>query len=180
MGQSKLLLPVDGRPVVRHAAERLLAAGVSPLVIVVGADEAAVRAALDGLAAAIVVNPNPAAGQASSLIAGIRALPADVTAVMVALGDQPFVPAEVYTGLRYALESSGKAIAAPRYRDGLGNPVLFRAEVFPELVVLGGDRGARSVVERDPARVAMVDFAIPMPVDVDTPEDYARLREEPV
>jgi molybdenum cofactor cytidylyltransferase len=144
--------------------------------VVVGADETPVRSALAGLGAQIVVNANPAAGQASSLVAGIRALPRDATAVVVALGDQPFVPAEVFGGLIYALQSSGKAIAAPRYRDGLGNPVLFRAEVFSELLALGGDRGARSIVERDPHRVAMVDFAVPMPEDVDTPEDYARLR----
>jgi molybdenum cofactor cytidylyltransferase len=115
-------------------------------------------------------------------VAGVKALPAGCEAVLVALGDQPYLPPEVVRDLIYAFESTGKAMAAPRYRDGLGNPVLFRAEVFPELLTLRGDRGARSVLERDSARVALVDFDRPMPEDVDTPEDYARLRsrEEPV
>ena len=60
--------------------------------------------------------------------------------------------------------------------------MLFRAAVFPELLALGGDRGARAVVARDEARVALVEVDRPMPEDVDTPDDYARLRsrEEPV
>jgi molybdenum cofactor cytidylyltransferase len=69
----------------------------------------------------------------------------------------------------------GKTIAAPRYADGLGNPVLFAASVFPELLALPGDRGARAVVERDPSRLAVVDIRSSMPRDIDTPEDYERL-----
>jgi molybdenum cofactor cytidylyltransferase len=137
---------------------------------------------LSGLPVQIVVNPHPEAGQASSLVAAVKGLPAETTAVAVALGDQPFLPPDVVPALVYALDSTGKAIAAPRYRDGVGNPVLFRARVFAEILALQGDRGARSVVERDPGRVALVPFDRPMPDDVDTPEDYARLRslEEPV
>ncbi len=176
MGRPKLLLPVGGKPVVRHAAERLLDAGVSPLMAVVGHEEAQVRAALAGLSVDFVMNPDPAAGQASSLVAGIRALPPGVGAVLVALGDQPFVPVRVTEGLIYAFRSAGKAIAAPRYRDGLGNPVVFGVEVFPELLALTGDRGARGVIERDPSRVTLVDFDESMPQDVDTQADYDRLR----
>jgi molybdenum cofactor cytidylyltransferase len=182
MGRVKLLLALEGRPVVRHAAERVLASGVAPLLAVVGPHAADVEAALAGLPVEIVVNRNPEAGQASSLVAGVRALPAATAAVVVTLGDQPYLSPEVVRDLISALQSTGKAIAAPRYRDGLGNPVVFRAEVFPELLALEGDRGARAVVERDPARVALVEIDRPMPDDVDTPEDYARLRsrEEPV
>lgn len=175
MGRAKLLLPIDGRPVVRHSAERLLASGVAPLYVVVGPESEPVRAALDGLPLEIVVNAHPETGQASSLVEGIRALPAGTPSVLVALGDQPFVPADVIRDLIYALGGSEAVIAAPRYRDGLGNPVAFAAAVFPELLALAGDRGARRVVERDPARVAFVDVDGPMPADVDTPEDYARI-----
>jgi len=65
---------------------------------------------------------------------------------------------------------------APLYRGVQGNPVLFAAAVFPELRALTGDRGARSVVEKDPARVALVSFDLAMPADLDTFEDYERLR----
>ena len=59
--------------------------------------------------------------------------------------------------------------------DGLGNPVLFAASVFPEMLALGGDRGARALIERDPSRLAIVDIGSPMPQDIDTPEDYESL-----
>ena len=182
MGQPKLLLPLGGRPVLRYAAERLLAASLSPVIVVTGPEQTATASALAGLDVELVGNPSPEAGQATSVRAGIAALPPGTEAALIALGDQPFLAAEVIPRLIDALRQSGRAIAAPRYRDGPGNPVLFGAAVFPELLALGGDRGARSVVDRDPGRVALVDIDRLMPQDIDTPEDYERLRshEEPV
>jgi molybdenum cofactor cytidylyltransferase len=66
-------------------------------------------------------------------------------------------------------------VVAPVYRGVQGTPVLFSAEVFGELAALDGDAGARSVVQAQPQRVARVAIDAPMPIDVDTPEDYARL-----
>lgn len=174
MGRPKLLLDLKGKAVVRHAVERVLDAGISPVSVVVGPEHAGIARALEGLAVRFVVNPTPEMGQASSVSAGIRSLPDGTTASLIALGDQPGVPADVIPALVEALETSGKAIAAPRYADGLGNPVLFAASVFQELLGLGGDRGARGVVERDRSRLAVVSFAHAMPLDIDTPEDYER------
>ncbi len=171
-----MLLPLEGRPVVRHVAERVLAAGLEPVVVVAGTEHLAIEAALAGLSVELVVNREPEAGQSSSIRVGIGALPPATDAALIALGDQPFLAPEVIPALVAAAERTGKPIAAPRYRDGLGNPVLFAREIFPELDRLSGDRGARPVVERDPSRVALVDFDFPMPRDLDTPEDYARLR----
>lgn len=182
MGQAKLLLPLGGRPVVRHVAERVLAARLEPVIVVAGTEHRAIGAALAGLSIRLVVNPHPEAGQSSSIRVGVEALPSGTQAALVALGDQPFLAQEVIPALLDAVERTGKPIAAPRYRDGRGNPVLFTREIFPELDCLSGDQGARSVVDRDPSRVALVDFDFPMPQDLDTPEDYDRLRcpENPV
>jgi molybdenum cofactor cytidylyltransferase len=176
MGQAKLLLPLEGRPVVRHVVERLLAAGLDPLIVVTGPEDRAIRAALGDLDVIVVVNPHPEAGQAGSVKVGIAAVPADAPAALIALGDQPFVPGEVIVALLEARVRAGRAIVAPRYREGRGNPVLFSREVFVELVEISGDQGARAVLERDPSRVTLVDVDLPMPQDLDTPEDYARLR----
>ena len=175
MGRPKLLLHLRGKPVIRHTVERVIAAGLEPVLVVVGPEHEALRQALARLVVRFVINPTPEAGQASSVGAGIKAVPAEATAALIALGDQPGLSLDVIAQLQHAIESSGKRIAAPRYADGLGNPVLFAAAVFPELLTLSGDRGARSVVEKDPARLAIVDVAAPMPADLDTPEDYARL-----
>jgi len=175
MGRPKLLLEFKGRPVIRHAVERVIAAGLHPVLVVTGAEHDALARALAGLEVQLAVNPTPESGQGSSVGVGVSALPAGTDAVLIALGDQPGVPAEVIPALIEALKQPGKAIAAPRYADGLGNPVLFGSSVFQELLALGGDRGARSVIERDPSRLAVVEVASPMPRDIDTSEDYESL-----
>ena len=176
MGQAKLLLPLGDQAVIRRTVEGVLASGVDTVVVVTGREHRALAETLAGLPVELAVNPHPEAGQGGSIGVGIAALPAGTEAALIVLGDQPFLPAEVIRALIAARARTGKAIVAPRYRDGRGNPVLFARQVFPELLGIAGDQGARSVVERDPARVALVDFDFPMPQDLDTPEDYDRLR----
>jgi molybdenum cofactor cytidylyltransferase len=177
MGRQKLLLTLGGKPVVRWAVERV-APHVDEVVVVTGEDDAAVREALTGLAVRIARNPRPQDGQGSSIAVGVAALKPWTRAAVIALGDQPRVPAAVVPGLLEAQRRTGKAVVAPVYRGTQGTPVLFAAEVFGELRALRGDAGARSVVEARPERVERVAFDLPMPADVDTPEDYARLHVE--
>jgi molybdenum cofactor cytidylyltransferase len=176
MGRAKMLMPVDGRAIVRHAVESVLAGGVDSVWVVTGPDVEPVEAALAGLAVQIVVNPAPEEGQASSLRAGIAALPASVDAVLIALGDQPALAPSIIPALLAARRTSPKLIVAPRYRDGQGNPVVFRREIFPELLRLTGDQGARPIIQKEPARVEWVELDLPMPPDVDTPADYEKIR----
>ena len=174
MGRQKLLLQLQGKPVVRWAVERL-AAHVDDVVVVTGQDDAPVREALAGLAVRYAVNPNPQAGQGSSIAVGVGALKPWTRAALIALGDQPRIPEAVVSRLLEAFARSGKAIVVPVYRGTQGTPVLFASEVFPELRTLTGDAGARAVVQARPERVESVPIDAPMPPDVDTPEDYARL-----
>jgi molybdenum cofactor cytidylyltransferase len=174
MGRQKLLLDLRGKPVVRWAVEGVLP-HLGEVVVVTGHDDAGVRAALEGLAVRFAMNPRPQAGQGSSIAVGMAALKPWTAAVLVALGDQPRLPPGVIPALLQAREKTGKAIVAPIYRGTQGTPVLFAGEVFAELAALGGDAGARAVVQARPERVARVDIDAPMPPDVDTPEDYARL-----
>lgn len=176
MGRAKLLMPVDGRAIVRHAVETVLAGGVDSVWVVTGPDVEPVEAALAGLEVQIVVNPAPEEGQAGSLRAGIAALPASVDAVLIALGDQPSLAPAIIPALLAARRTSPKLIVAPRYRDGQGNPVLFKREIFPELLRLTGDQGARPIIQKEPARVEWVELDLPMPPDVDTPDDYEKIR----
>lgn len=177
MGQAKLLLPLEGRALVRHAVERALGGGVDRTWMVVGPDSEALQSALAGLDVEFVVNPAPQEGQASSIRAGIAVLPPAVEAALVMLGDQPMLSPTVIPALLAAARRSGRPLVAPRYRDGQGNPVLFRRELFGELLELAGDQGARPVVQRVEGRVEWVHLDLPMPTDVDTPEDYEKIRE---
>lgn len=178
MGRQKLILEVEGKSVVRWSIEGVLD-HVEDVVVVTGPEDAAIRSALTELPVRFAVNPHPEAGQGTSIAAGVAALLPGTRAVLVTLGDQPRLPRFVVPALLEAFGRSGRSIVAPIYRGTQGTPVLFAADVFPELAELDGDAGARSVVRRDPARVEMVPFDLPMPFDVDTPEDYARLARLP-
>jgi len=174
MGRQKLLLDLNGKPVVRWSVDAVLP-HVEDCVVVTGRDDAAVRAALTPLTVRYAVNPHPEHGQGSSIAVGVAALEPRTTATLVVLGDQPLTPPDVVPALLAAQRQSGRAIAAPSYRGTRGTPVLFTAEVFPELRTLDGDAGARSVLAARPERVTSVEFDVAMPGDVDTPEDFARL-----
>jgi len=176
MGQPKIFLELDGRPLLLHALDRLRDEAIGDVVVVVGPGDLDRATGLVGTRARAVVNPSPEAGQSSSLRVGVEALAPGTAAVVVALGDQPTVPPAVVPGLIRLWHATGQPVVAPRYADGRGNPVLFAAAVFPELRAVSGDQGARAVIARDPARVALLELDVPMPPDVDTPEDLARLR----
>lgn len=176
MGQAKLLMPVGGRAIVRYVVESVLAGGVDLVWVVTGPDVEPIAAALSGLEVQIAVNPAPEEGQAGSLRAGIAALPAAVDAVLIALGDQPSLAPSIIPALLAARRTTPKLIVAPRYRDGQGNPVLFKREIFPELLRLTGDQGARPIIQKEPARVEWVELDLPMPPDVDTLDDYEKIR----
>jgi molybdenum cofactor cytidylyltransferase len=176
MGRAKLLMKVGGRAIVRYVVESVLAGGVDSVWVVTGPDVEPIEAALAGLEVQIVVNPAPEEGQAGSVRAGIAALPASVDAALIALGDQPLLAPTIIPALLAARRTSTKLNVAPRYRDGQGNPVVFKREIFPDLLRLAGDQGARPIIQQEPTRVEWVDLDLPMPPDVDTPDDYEKIR----
>jgi len=176
MGQAKLLMLLDGRAIVRHAVEAVLSGGVDSVWVVSGPVVEPIEAALGGLDVQVVVNPAPEEGQAGSVRVGIGALPASADSALIALGDQPVLAPSIIPALLAARRTSDKPIVAPRYRDGQGNPVLFKREIFPELLRLDGDKGARPIIQKDPARVEWVDLDLAMPPDVDTLGDYEKIR----
>lgn len=171
MGRPKQLILVRGEPLVRHAARAALAAGFDPVLVVTGAHGEAVAAALDGLPVTLVANPDFASGQASSMAAGIRALPDTAEALALVLVDQPDLGAADLGVLRDAWQRWPGPAVVPLYAGERGSPVVFGRETFPELLAVTGDRGGRGVLER----LDGVGFlAMPNPAagrDVDLPGD---------
>ena len=176
--QHKLLVTDRaGKPMVAHVVDNLLAAPGRPLIVVVGHRQDEVRAALAGRPVLLVEAPDWDAGLSASLRAGIAAVPEDARAAIVGLGDMPLVTARVIERLVAAYDpNEGRLIVAPTYNGELGNPVLWDRRFFPEMMALGGDRGARVLLERHAghvATVAMDDDAVLR--DVDTAEQLAGL-----
>ena len=121
-------------------------------------------------AARVVVNEHPEEGIASSIRAGVAAVPAGMR-VLIVLVDQPLVtPAHLR-----ALTASDAAIVATGYAGIAGVPAVFAPEFRPPLLALRGDRGARVIIEANRERVALVPFEDAV-VDIDTAEDLERLR----
>src|SRR5207248_7186742 len=97
----------------------------------------------------------------------------DAASLLIALGDQPLLGSGIIGELakRFGVETERESpvrIVAPRFRGEAGTPVLFSRDLVPELLRITGDRGARSVVDRDATRVAYVDFDRPAPPDIDS------------
>jgi molybdenum cofactor cytidylyltransferase len=142
---NKLLVDIDGRPMVAVVAERVRAAGYAPVLAVTGFEAARVEAALSGLHVGFVRNPDFEEGMASSIRHGIGALAADAAGVLICLGDMPWVAVATLAALR--AEVSADVIRRPVMDSRPGNPVLFGRRFFPELAALDGDRGAKSVIQ---------------------------------
>ncbi len=176
MGRPKQLLDWGGIPLVRAVALEVRATGIDDIVVVTGAAQHEVVAALAGLSLRVVENPGYAEGQSSSLRVGVAALEVTTNAVLIVLGDQPFVTAQIMTHILSVYQTSGAMIIAPRYRGVRGNPVLFDRAVFAELLKVSGDQGARSILAAQPERITYVDFEDERPlIDIDTPEVYTQL-----
>ena len=179
MGEAnKLLAEVGGKPMVRHAVEAALASQARPVLVVTGHQADDVRAALAGLDIAFVANSDFAAGLSSSLKAGIRALPKAAAGALVLLGDMPRIEAAHLDAMiaAFALEA-GLAIIVPVHQGRRGNPVLWPASLFGEMLALEGDVGARSLLARHAGRVREIELGTDaVLMDVDTPDALARLR----
>ncbi|HET7037410.1 MAG TPA: nucleotidyltransferase family protein [Thermomicrobiaceae bacterium] len=176
LGQPKQLLPLGDRPVLQHTLAAARRSGLDPLVLVVGAHAEEVLAAIDTAGLVVVHNPDFANGQSTSVHAALRGLPDDIDAALFLLGDQPLVQPEVIDALIQERRASRAPLVQPRYQDGPGNPVLIGRELFAELRSIGGDTGARPLLERHREAIARVAVDAARPLDIDTWDDYERLQ----
>ena len=175
-GRPKQLEPLRGRPLVQHAINAAAASGAGEVVVVLGASADDVEAAITLPAGArVVVNLLHAQGQSTSLQAGLRALDDPVAAAVILLGDQPGIAPETIRRVVDAWRDRKPAIVQARYHGLPGHPVLFAREVWPQLLAVTGDRGARDVLTADARRIAWVDVESDPPPDIDTPRDLMRL-----
>jgi molybdenum cofactor cytidylyltransferase len=171
---TKLVATLDGKPVVRHVVEAALASRARPVIVVVGHAKGAVESALGRLPATIVFNPNYATGLASSLRAGLSAVPTYVGGALMLLGDMPRVEAALIDALIDAFESRPNAQAvAPVHGGRRGNPVILSRTLFDRARLLDGDEGARRLLATLPGS-DIIEIAAAGPgvaFDVDTPSD---------
>jgi molybdenum cofactor cytidylyltransferase len=180
MGKAnKLLAEISGKPMVAHAVDAAIEAGLRPVVVVTGHEADGVRAVLANRDVVFVHNPDYGEGLSASLKAGIRALPSEVSGALVSLGDMPRITARHLSKLIAAFDpEEGRKIIVPTSRGKRGNPILWSAEYFAEMQSLAGDVGAKHLIGEHAdavCEVALDDDAIF--TDIDTPDELQTARE---
>jgi molybdenum cofactor cytidylyltransferase len=180
LGQPKQLLKLDGETLVRRTARMTIEAGCSPVHVALGADAERIAPELDGVAAQSIVNPEWKEGIASSIRAGVSSLAGSNPSpknLLITVCDQPRLSVEVLRALIAAHRSSGAKITASSYAETIGVPAIFSAEMYQELLGPTRDQGAKSVIARHAKDVRIVEFP-GGEIDIDTPEELARLQAE--
>ena len=173
-GPNKLLARFDGETLIRRVAEAALASRASPVLVVAGHRATDIAAALAGLDVRLVHNPDYADGLATSLKAGVMALPDDAAGALVILADMPGVTSAILDRLIGVFgKRKGRAIILPTVEGRRGNPVLWPREFLPELMSVTGDTGARHILARHEEAVERVEIGAAAGLDVDTPAALA-------
>src|SRR3954470_18901922 len=138
-GPNKLLEEINGKPLVRHVAEHVLASRAKPVIVVTGHQKERVERALAGLPVTFVHNPDFAEGLSTSLKAGIAAVAADADGAIVCLGDMPQVSAKLIDRLIAAFDPArGALVVIPTIDGKRGNPVLWSRRFFAALAGVEG------------------------------------------
>lgn len=178
LGQPKQLLLFEGQSLLRRVCRAALASGLSPVVVVLGANEPLLRSEIEDLPLRIVGNPNWQAGLSQSVRAGVDALESDpIGAVVLAPCDQPLLDSDVFNRILETHTRTHCPIVVSGYEDLWGTPMLFERALWPELRALAGDRGAQGVARLHAEHVECVPFPGGA-FDVDTRADYQRLNAE--
>jgi molybdenum cofactor cytidylyltransferase len=175
MGTQKLLLPYGGSTVIGHVAREVLRGPVDRVVVVAGQDAGAIAQALAERPLEMVHNPDPEGDMLSSVRCGLRALPTDTEGVLVVLGDQPAITADLVARLVTAFRTGDRGIVVPVHDGRRGHPLVFSARYAEELLSSHGDTGLRGLLQAHPEDVLelVVDDASVLS-DMDVPADYRR------
>ena len=181
MGQRpKSLLELGGVPLIRRQLIALSGAGMDEVVVVLGHYAERIEEAVKEFPVTLVRNPDPDAGQVSSLRLGLQALSPKLDAVLVALADQPLINSQDTNDLigAYKKRPDFTQVVQPTV-DGLpGNPVMFSAEVREQILAGTANLGCRQWQSAHPEQVhAWVSANLRYRTDVDTPEDIQALAE---
>jgi len=179
MGRQKLLLDLKGKPVLQWVLEAALSSELDEVVCVVReANEIQKGISLKDDKLRWVTNEKASEGQNTSVIAGLKAISPQSEAALFLVGDQPLLKRDLIDGLIDLFRKTAALIVAPTFQGQTRNPVLFRRDLFPELLKLTGDRGGRRLIEKYKDKTVFLEWKEEAPfLDVDRWEDYEKLKK---
>ena len=175
-GPPKQLAPFRGTTMLGWVVDQARrASSLDEVVVVLGRAVDKVREQVDFGRARVVENPVFGEGCSSSYRTGIGALNSESAAIMIILGDLPGVTPEIINRLADEWREQQAPLALCSYQGRKGHPMIFAHSMFPHLVDLHGDKAAWKLVDANAALVQEVQFDLPYPDDINTPEDFERL-----
>jgi molybdenum cofactor cytidylyltransferase len=173
-----LLLPLRDKSVLQRVLESALASDLHEIVCVVR-DLEAVRRRISLVDERLYWLTNHAAdqGQSTSVIAGLWAIDPKSVGALFLLGDQPMIRPELVNSLVERFKTTNALIVAPSFRGQTRSPVIFRRDLFPELLQLTGDRAGRGLIEKYRKKTALVEWNDQVSFkDIDVCEDYEKMK----
>lgn len=175
MGTPKLLLPFGKKTMIETIVDEALRSKSNKTMVVLGAEKEKIERILSNRDVDKVVNTRYQEGMLSSVQAGLDALTDEVQAVLVCLGDQPYIPFTILDRLIDAYKETKKGIILPTYRKRRGHPVLIDMKYKPEIKQISPETGLRALMCNHPQDVLEVEVDTPQILkDIDKPEDYMR------
>jgi len=177
MGRPKQLLSHNGKSLLENTVDTANDAEANPVIVVLGANAELLENIVVEKKVHIVENKEWKEGMASSIRCGLHTLlhiAPSSDAVIIMVCDQPFVSASLLNDLIATQKKTGKPIVTSHYENTMGPPALFYKTIFPELLELKGEAGARKIVERHSDDIATV-LSTQGNIDIDTEADYKAL-----
>ncbi len=178
LGEPKQLLRFRGETLLRRSAKIALAAS-NRVIVTLGARIGILRKEIEDLPVEIVENKNWETGMSSSIKVGLKKFLDDadkMKAIIVMVCDQPFVNENLLGKIITKFQETGSPIVACEYQNALGVPALFHRKLFPELLALDAQTGAKQLIKKYQAQTAAISFPEGA-FDIDTPADYENLME---
>jgi molybdenum cofactor cytidylyltransferase len=178
MGRNKLFLELEGETLLRRAVGRAAAAGLAPVLVVLGHQAERALQEVAGMTCQPIVNPDFARGINISLRAGIAAVPAHAGAAVVVLGDMPFVTARMLATLVERFRESGAPLVVSEYAGVQAPPTLFDRALLDEFLMMEVEACAKRLVKRHWSQALVVSWPGQMLTDLDLPDDYERAKAQ--
>ena len=179
LGSPKQMLEYNGKTLLQHAIDTALATGCPKVMVVLGARADMLKLKLSNQPIEILENKNWQEGMTSSIryaLQNITIAGFQPESIIFMVCDQPFVTSSLLMSLVEKGVETGLPIIASGYDDKAGTPALFHKSMFPQLMDLKGDKGARPLLAAQPEKVAIVPFPKGV-TDIDTVADYELLKK---
>ncbi len=177
LGKPKQLLVFQGETLLKRAVKTALASGCRPVIVVLGANGEILKPEIEAFNIEIAGNANWENGMGASIQAGVKKLLKicpDASGAILTVCDQPFVSADLISQLTKSFRATDAPIIACSYNETIGVPALFSHRLFPELIALKADNGAKKIIYKYKKNVIEIPFESGA-TDVDTEQDYLNL-----